>query len=443
MMRGWITRSVRAMPALLLLAATPAAAQGIIMGTMSGWTFSFSGNVNAFIVYTDPKCSDGAPACDFAGNLIPTGTEQKVLRIRTGLAPAFAIFEVKGKEGGLDVGAHIGIAPEIQSLDQLHDNCGTPSGQCGSQIDLREAYLTVGGTWGQLLAGRAIGLYQQQNLLTDMTVFGVGLSGGGAGFTGNGTTLGHIGTGYSYPNFNAQVTYSTPANRLWRLSIGLFDPSVINAENAGVPVGQCCFRVTRSPRLETEVTYMKHTGATGSADKFMFYASGLFANVKNVSAGDLCAPYFGDPTGCRDAVTPWGLATGIEWNKSGVQFDLSGFYQEGVGTAFMFTDGLGVDYAGNRRASYGYLLQLQWMPRDSKWKFGASYGDTDLERSGDDVDNENDFLMKYNTATVGAVTYLWTRSFRSVFEYTYGDSEAYDGTKITSSQGALGVMLFF
>jgi hypothetical protein len=133
----------------------------------------------------------------------------------------------------------------------------------------------------------------------------------------------------------------------------------------------------------------------------------------------------------------------MEWNKSGVQLDLSGFYQEGVGTALMFTDGLGVDYAGDRRASYGYLLQLQWMPKDSKWKFGASYGDTDLERSGDDVDNGNDFLMKYNTATVGAVTYLWTRSFRSVFEYTYGDSEAYDGTKITSSQGALGVMLFF
>ncbi len=429
--------------ASLALVAPSAAAQGIVMGTVSGWTFSFSGNVNAFIVYTDPKCADGSPTCDFAGNLIPTGSEQKVLRVRTGLAPAFAIFEVKGKEAGLDVGAHFGIAPEIQSLGQLHDSCGAAYGQCGAQIDLREAYMTVGGSWGQLLAGRALGLYQQQNYLTDMTMFGVGLSGGGAGFTGNSTTLGHIGTGYSYPNFNAQITFSTPSNRPWQLSVGLFDPSVINAVDGAVPVGQCCFDVTQSPRIETEVTYIKHSGGIGSADKFMFYASGLLANVKNVSSGDSCAPYFGDPTGCKDAVTPWGLATGMEWNKNGVQLDLSGFYQEGVGTALMFTDGLGVDYAGDRRVSYGYLLQLQWMPKDSKWKFGASYGDTDLERSGDDVDNRNDFLMKYNTATVGAVTYLWTRSFRSVLEYTYGDSEAYDGTKITSSQGALGVMLFF
>lgn len=183
----------------LLLAAGMAPAQGLTMGTMNGWTFTFSGNVNAFLVYTDPKCDDGATSCNFDGSAIPTGSTEKVLRIRTGLAPSFAIFEAKGKEGDLDIGVHFGFAPEVQSLNQLHDNCGSPYGACGTQIDMREVYLTAGGSWGQILAGRAIGLYQEQNLLTDMTVFGVGLSGGGSGTFGNGTTLGHIGDGVHVP----------------------------------------------------------------------------------------------------------------------------------------------------------------------------------------------------------------------------------------------------
>ena len=41
----------------LAMAAGTANAQGLTMQMSNGWTFSFSGNVNAFLVYTDPKCS--------------------------------------------------------------------------------------------------------------------------------------------------------------------------------------------------------------------------------------------------------------------------------------------------------------------------------------------------------------------------------------------------
>lgn len=347
----------------LLIAAGAAQAQGLTMGTMNGWTFTFSGNVNAFLVYTDPKCDDGSTSCNFFGSAIPTGNDQKVVRIRTGLAPAFAIFEAKGKEGDLDIGVHFGFAPEVQSLDQLHDNCGG-FGSCGTQIDMREVYLTAGGSWGQILAGRAIGLYQEQNLLTDMTVFGVGLSGGGGGVFGNGTTLGHIGTGYTYPNFNAQMTYSTPSNKAGVFSIGLFDPSVYP-----MGAGQCCFAKTTSPRIEAAFQWTKHTGAAGSADKLLLYASALWANNSNVNSG-ICFP--GTP--CKGSISPWGIAGGVEWNRGGLQADLSGFTQEGVGSTLMFDDGLGVDVAGNGRSAYGLLAQLQYAFRDTKWKVGASYG---------------------------------------------------------------------
>jgi hypothetical protein len=427
----------------LVLAAASAGAQGLTMGTMNGWTFTFSGNVNAFVVYTDPKCSDGSTECDFLGSTIPTGQEEKVLRVRTGLAPAFAIFEAKGKEGNFDIGVHFGFAPEIQTTYQQHDNCGGYGG-CGSQIDMREVYLTFGGQWGQILAGRALGVYQGENLLTDMTVFGVGLSGGGGGKVtgGNGTTLGHIGTGYTYPNFNAQITYSTPTNKPGVFSIGLFDPSIIFGDNN---FSQCCFDVTRTPRLEASFQWTKHMGASGSADKFMFYVSGLLANNKNDQSGSTCYP---GPFTCKSSVSPWGLAGGVEWNGGGGwQADLSGFTQKGVGTTLMFDDGLAVDAAGKGRSSYGYLLQLQYAMKNNMWKFGASYGLNHLSQTSNDTDGnacDGDCpFVKTNSSIVAAVTYMFTKSLRGVFEYTYGSSEQQDGDKITSSQAASGLMLFF
>ena len=51
----------------------------------------------------------------------------------------------------------------------------------GAQIDMRQVYLTVGGSWGQILAGRELGLFGRQNILTDQTLFGVGATGGQLG----------------------------------------------------------------------------------------------------------------------------------------------------------------------------------------------------------------------------------------------------------------------
>ena len=115
-----------------------------------------------------------ASPVDWSGS----GEGQKASAIRTGLLPAFATFEAKGKEGGVDLGVHFGFAPQINNAGGVHDNFGNGT-QAGAQIDMRQVYLTAGGTWGQLLAGREIGLYQRNNILNDMTLFGVGASGGG------------------------------------------------------------------------------------------------------------------------------------------------------------------------------------------------------------------------------------------------------------------------
>src|SRR5437762_1443994 len=175
---------------LALGVSATAGAQGLTMQMSNGWSFSFSGNVNAFWVFS--KVNNSGPANS---------------SIRTGLLPAFATFDAKGKEGGMNLGIHFGFAPQIQNAG-VHDNFGNGT-QAGAQIDMRQVYLTVGFKNGsQILAGRELGLFGRQNILNDMTLFGVGAVGIGAGQTG-GTTFGRIGYGYLYPNFDVQVTYST------------------------------------------------------------------------------------------------------------------------------------------------------------------------------------------------------------------------------------------
>src|SRR5437016_10940423 len=215
---------------LALGVSATAGAQGLTMQMSNGWSFSFSGNVNAFWVFTKGTNSG------------PTNSS-----VRTGLLPAFATFSASGKEAGLNLGVHFGFAPQINNAG-VHD-------QFGAQIDMRQVYLTIGFKDGsQILAGRELGVFSRQNILNDMTLFGVGAVGIGAGQTG-GTTLGRIGYGYLYPNFDAQVTYSTKPGQA-QLSIGLFQPSVLGAVGAAVTDPRSnAFSFTKVPRLEAEFNY--------------------------------------------------------------------------------------------------------------------------------------------------------------------------------------------
>src|SRR5256884_9278053 len=144
--------------ALLMIAVAvlwPAAASAQLTMQMSnGWSFSFAGNVNAFWVFTKRNSSGGADSNTANSS------------VRTGLLPAFATFEAKGKEAGMNLSVHFGFAPQIQNAG-VHDNFGNGT-QAGAQIDMRQVYLTLGGQWGQILAGRELGLVRRPALLNHM-----------------------------------------------------------------------------------------------------------------------------------------------------------------------------------------------------------------------------------------------------------------------------------
>jgi len=387
----------------------------------NGWSFQFAGNVNAFFIYQTSKACSGSTCV----------TSGKDLSVGTGLLPAFAVFDAKGKEDNVDLSVHFGFAPQVETGGHFASFFGDQA--AGAQIDMRQVYLTAGGTWGSLTMGKELGLFQRGNILTDMTLLGVGVSGGGRG-----TALGRIGYGYLYTDFRPQLTYTTPSGRPTSLSIGLFEG-----------IASAPYEVIELPRVEAEFSYNNKFGDNSNVK--------VFVNGAAQTAKD-------GVSGTTTSLTSTGVGGGVVIDVSGFAITGSGFFAKGMGSLFMgdafignsetsvppalvggrlLSDG--VDVAGDGRNSFGYIGQLSYSPPAGKFMIGGSFGENHLKRTDADkaapggVDAE---ILK-RRAIIGQITYKWSKSLRWVAEYGHIDGYN-DGVKTSKSdQGSLGMMLFF
>jgi len=386
---------------LLLFAAAlvvprMAQAQGLTMQMGNGWKFTFAGNVNVFWVFTSDENG-------------PSNSS-----VRTGLLPAFATFAATGKEGGLDLGVHVGFGNQIQNANGAHD-------QFGTQIDLRQVFLTIGFKGGsQILAGRELGLYQRQNILNDMTLFGVGAVGGPQG---GGTTLGRIGYGYIYPNFNAQITFSSPAKNPVQFSVGAFQPAVMGDATAGDPT-TALFAETQLPRLEAEVTWNRSTGSS----KWLVWVGGQWQKAEDAAGA---------------SVNGTGVTAGVRGSFSDLTVVVAAYTAKGTGTALAF---FGDELAGDasERPSDGGYAQATYKSR--KTTFGLSYGISRLKgtTSGDGTDASIGEVSSWT----GGVYHQWTKSLKLVGEVTrerndLSGAQAVLGGLPNRTDVSGGFMLFF
>src|SRR5437867_3227032 len=403
--------------ALLLVAVAlllPAAANAQLTMQMSnGWSFSFAGNVNAFWVFS--KVNNSGPANS---------------SVRTGLLPAFATFEARGKEAGLNLAVHFGFAPQIQN-GATHDQFGGGTGiQAGAQIDMRQVYLTIGLKDGSsILAGRELGLFGRQNILQDMTLFGVGAVGIGGG-QAKGTTLGRIAYGYIYPNFNAQVTYSTKPGQA-QLSIGLFQPSVLGRSILGG--GTNTYEFTKIPRVEGEFSYNQKSGK----NNYMFWVGGLWQSTSDSASGG-------------QSISSIGGTAGIKASMSDLSIVVSGYIGKGLGTGLLFS---GFEKAGTAatstetRSSDGGYAQIMYKLQP-KTSVGLSWGFSRLKNNDTAAPNGdgNTAVRANGYSYTAGIYHQWTKSLKLVFEGTEEGTTGVigglaPGTKQIDISG--GFMLFF
>jgi len=383
------------------LVTAGAANAAVMVGGENGWEVSFDGNVNQFYVYTDV---DG-PTADGKSDFLMGTPDEKTSRLRNGLLPAFFSFNVKAPTtNGLDMGARISFAPTTNSAsakNQFHSN---GNGLAGSGIDLREVFFTVDGNFGQVLMGRTLSLFQGKAILNDQTLFGVGASGAP---TGGGTTLGRIGYGYTYPNFNSQIRWTSPDLSGFKVALAAFDPSTIDGLG---------MNVVDSPRWEGEVSWAN--------DMFQVWASYMQQDVESSAGGD---------------VDVNGYNVGGTFNMAGFGVMASYYDGEALGSALTFTD-LGdiVDANGDELDSDGYIVQGSYTFAGAT-KLAVSYGESSIENGGTGLSADLDS----RSATVVGLYHDVNANLKLVAEYSKLETEWHNGGDQEADVFGLGGFFFW
>ena len=386
----------------------------VAIGTSNGWEFSTDGFINAFAIIEDAdETVNGGDAAiaDHDGDLMNGVGNEKSFRVRTGLLPGLIAFNIKAPTtNGIDVAARVGFYPQIQDPDQKRSTA------FGSQIDLREAFLTADGGFGQVLAGRALHLYQGKNILTDMTLFGAGVQGG----SGGGTTLGYIGFGYIYTNFGAQLRYTTPDFGGVKIAFGILDPSVIDTAT-----------ITESPGYEAEISY---AGEMGGGVKLQAWVNGMSQDADIPGGG---------PGGTDKSVTCSGVAAGVGVDVVGLHVLASGFSGTGNGAAIMM--GGALDSAGEEIDSTGLLGQVSYTIMGAT-KIGIQYGQVDFDETNAGrtarLASTATQLDKRTAFTFGVYQDI-TPNWKVMGEYTAAKAEWFDGADRESTTFALGTFFIW
>jgi len=377
-------------------------------------TIKFSGSVNAFYVNDNPQ-TPGANTT-VAGGIASVGTDSSNA-VRNGLLPGYLLIDVTTKQAGLDIGAHFGMYPGINSANWGPlgaNNGGQPTALATAGIDFRQVYLTIGGGFGTVKMGRDIGLFGSEAILNDITLLSAGPPGGNVA-PGN-TTLGRIGSGYIYTDFQPQITYTTPKLGGLQASVGVFQP----LQSLTAPA-----QTNTAPGFQGKVTFDQSFGDDAT---LRLWASGVTQKHQTIGAG----------TAGLVSYTGRGMDLGGKLTVGPISAVANWYTAKGLGTTVLNL--LDTDANGNPRGSDGFYLQA--LATFGKVSVGGSYGESNLDRTAFEIAAGNTLVSK-NSSYVGQVRYGLTDWVTLLAEYTKTKSEAHGGNAADSDSIAVGAILFF
>jgi len=395
-----MNKTIKLAVAGAVLSAASIANAGIIIPA-GDWTLDVNGNVNVYASMS--KFDDTA---DVAGGLAGAkdGQEDNSQSIGTGLLPAWLGFTGTTRQNDLDVSFTISFQPNVS--DNLI------AGDVFAPLN-RQAFLTFGDkSWGSVKMGKDLGIFGSQAILNDMTLLGVGA---GADLSGTSTTLGGIGTGYIYPAWKGQVTYTTPNMNGLQAMVAITNPN----QNALSDV-----RTAYQDRfgLEAQVTYDMSMGKVWVSGASYDFTDGA-ANNWDATVMDV-----GATINIGNAAI-----TGYYYSGEGVGSTMLGGFG-GVGDGG--TDGAGVE----RDSDGGYIQATYVIPTGTK--LGVAYGVSRLDLAGADAVGDSTVLDENNRWTVGAYHPL-TKHLNLVAEYNAVEAKDHGGDRNESDHISLGAILFF
>jgi len=415
-----MNNKIKAAVAGAVLASASVANAGITWDA-GEWTVDMNGNVNAFAIFSDAKDSPSA-ANTITGGIAATQTgsdaDSDSTSISTGLLPAWLGFTATTRQNDIDTSITISFQPGMGGNQALKG---------GGNTENRQAFLTFGDkSWGSVKMGKDLGIYGSTAILNDMTLLGVGATGGtvgngvnaggaAAGASGTTTTLGGIGTGYIYADWKGQIAYTTPNMNGFGATVGATQPW-----NSDTSIG-----TTDQPAFEAQASYSWTGDFAGKA-----WVGGFFQDVTNVASTTAA--------GGRTDTDAKAFEAGIAATVMNIGLTAYAYSGEGVGTTGMLVQGF--DTTGSARDSDGGYVQATYViPMGTK--LGVSYGVSKLDDNA--ADAGTNLVKENNRLTIGAYHPL-TKHLNLVAEFSAVESEAHSNVSDQKQDiFSVGAILFF
>ena len=465
--------------AVLALGSTAANA-GIIIPA-GDWTVDLSGNINTFYSntnYTGALEASSLTAATPVGTTITTSSVSSVLAVS-----AVTVTSVTAAATGASLGARTAGGPLTSSANQVSTGLlpsaigigartrqndldvaiqttffvganasGAGTGAFNStnglnSINVRQAFLTFGDkSWGQIKMGRDLGVFGSDAILSDMTLLGVGVGAGGAG----NSTLGRIGSGYLYADWNGQIQYQSPNFNGFQVTGAIKEP-VMNAANHNLGYdGKATFDFASNGvdgRIWVGGIYQKvSTAATAASTATTVTATGVTAlssmTVISTRVTAATAAY------TKDARA---VEAGAKINFAGL--GLVGYYYDGqnIGTSIVSNasplSGLNLGASSgsaDQDVRGGYVQASYKLPVGTK--IGASWGQSEIKANADTLAAMGSSADYKNESWIVGAYHPLTKHLNLVGEYTdtkYENIQNFSGYDGHARTAALGAILFF
>jgi len=438
-----MNKTIKLAVAGAVLSAASIANAGVIIPA-GEWTMDINGNVNNFAIIENSD-NTAAIAGGIATTAGTTGTPDRASQ-NTGLLPAWLGFTGTTRQNDLDVSFTISFQPGTSTRNTLAG---------GGATENRQAFITFGDkSWGSVKIGKDLGIYGSDAILSDMTLLGVGGT-GLLGAIGNGTTttLGHIGTGYMYADWKAQIAYTTPNMNGFQATVGIIQPwNTLNLggdqlTTAAIVDANAPTAVGASAGLAA-IANGASAGTAGAHESFGFEAKASYSmDMGKIWVGYITQDVDSLQTNGNNATLgnrdndAYSAEIGATMNFGNAS--LTGYYYtgEGAGTTGFLMDGF--DSAGNSRDSDGAFVQATYViPAGTK--VGVSYGRSDLDATATDVANNVSIVSRNEMWTVGAYHPL-TKHLNLVAEYNDTTTESMLATVADNESDSIsvGAILFF
>ena len=414
-------------------------------------TVTTSVNAGSMVITSVTAVTNAATTRTLGARAAGSAQTKNANQISTGLLPSAIGIGAKTRQNDLDVA--------IQTTFFVGSNsAGGGTGAYNNNVNglnslnIRQAFLSFGDkSWGTIKAGRDLGTFGSDAILSDMTLLGVGTGAGGAG----NSTLGRIGSGYLYADWVAQMQYQSPNFSGFQVQGAIREPfnSVANSKlgyegkatfdfNANDVSGRIWLGGIHQEVSTTAVAAGDASSVTVLTNSAAQGGIGTQITVTTVTAGSAAVA----------AVKKDARAVDVGAKISFAGLGLVGYYYDGKnigGSSMAFGGGTSLSGLNNdvgaddRDVKGGYAQVTYKLPVGTT--LGASYGISKIDQTaGDRTLNTAALTGNFeNESVIVGAYHPVTKHLNLVGEYTnteyqnISNFKGYDGKAKTFALGAI------